>query len=111
MSIPIPISVRHRLAPVLVRHLALLQLAAGAAACGWFEVEEPAGGSDAAPAGAWRIQVAALAAGDQFGASVAASPDRIAVGAPGDDRQGSESGAVHFFSPAGGGGWSEEGVL
>jgi len=78
--------------------------------CSWFEVDED-DPIDAAPAGeSGRIDVPALAAGDEFGTAVAAAPDFLAVGAPGDDRQGSAAGAVHFFVPTAEG-WGEAGVL
>jgi hypothetical protein len=95
----------------LICSAALLLLAP--AACSWFEVDEDASGqrSDAAPpAATGRLAVPALGAGDEFGTAVAASPDLIAVGAPGDDREGSEAGAVHLFA-AGAGGFTEESVL
>lgn len=41
--------------------------------------------------------IAELAAGDTFGAAVAIHDDLIAVGAPGDDSQGTNSGAVYLF--------------
>ncbi len=88
-------------------------LCMAAAGCSWFEVDEDrdAERSDAAPpAASGRLAVPDLGAGDQFGTAVAASPDLIAVGAPGDDREGSEAGAVHVFVPAGAG-WDEQGVL
>jgi ketosteroid isomerase-like protein len=86
---------------------------AALAGCSWFEVDEDrdAERSDAAPpAASGRLEVPELRAGDQFGTAVAAGPDLIAVGAPGDDREGSEAGAVHLFAPAGSG-WSEQLVL
>ncbi len=86
---------------------------AAAAGCSWFEVDEDrdAEPSDAAPpAASGRLEVPDLGAGDQFGTAVAAAPDLIAVGAPGDDREGSEAGAVHLFGAAGAG-WTEQGVL
>jgi hypothetical protein len=88
-------------------------LCVAATGCSWFEVDEDrdAEPGDAAPPGqSGRLEVPDLGAGDQFGTAVAASPDLIAVGAPGDDREGSEAGAVHVFGPAGGG-WSEQDVL
>jgi FG-GAP repeat len=90
-----------------------IALASVLGACSWFEVDEDnqGGRTDAAPPGAvGRLEVPALAAGDQFGTAVAATADVIAVGAPGDDRESSEAGAVHTFAPSGGG-WSEVGVL
>lgn len=80
------------------------------AGCSWFEVDEPEE-SDAAPAASvGRLGVGDLGAGDAFGSAVAAAPDLLAVGAPGDDREGSEAGAVHLFR-ADGDGWSEDGFL
>ncbi|HKE17074.1 MAG TPA: FG-GAP repeat protein [Kofleriaceae bacterium] len=92
---------------------ALAALLCAPAACSWFEVAEDASGEpgDAAPpATVGRLAVPALGAGDQFGTAVAASPQLIAVGAPGDDREGSEAGAVHLFA-ADAGGFAEDGVL
>src|SRR6266545_1446213 len=90
---------------------ASLALLLGAPGCSWFEADERAGPSDAAPPEeSGRLAVSALAAGDELGTAVAATPDLIAVGAPGDDRLASESGAVHFFMP-GADGWNEAGVL
>jgi len=91
-------------------HVALACLACSG--CSWFEVDEedPRLSDAAPPAETGRLDVPALGAGDQFGTAVAAAPDLIAVGAPGDDREGSEAGAVHFFTPDGGG-WIEQGVL
>jgi len=84
-----------------------------AAGCSWFEVDEDrdAEPADAAPpAASGRLEVPDLGPGDEFGTAVAASPDLIAVGAPGDDREGSEAGAVRLFGQAGPG-WSEQSVL
>lgn len=96
----------------MLRHATVtLTLAQVALGCSWFEVDEKYERSDAAPpATVGRLEVPALAAGDQFGSAVAGGPDLIAVGAPGDDRQETEAGAVHFFSPSGES-WSEEAVL
>jgi hypothetical protein len=85
----------------------LCQLALG---CSWFEVEEEPRSDAAPPSVTGRLAVPALAAGDQFGAAVAAGPELIAVGAPGDDREGSEAGAVHVFA-SDATGWSEESIL
>jgi hypothetical protein len=88
-------------------------LCVAAAGCSWFEVDEDrdAEQSDAAPpAASGRLEVPDLGPGDRFGTAVAASPDLIAVGAPGDDRVGSQAGAVRVFVPAGDG-WSEQDVL
>jgi hypothetical protein len=93
----------NRLAPALGLTLVV-------AGCSWFEVDQEER-SDAAPAASTgRVAVPELGAGDAFGSAVAASPDLLVVGAPGDDREGSEAGAVHLFR-ADGGGWSEDGVL
>jgi hypothetical protein len=39
----------------------------------------------------------ALAAGDQFGWSLDLQPNRLLVGAPGDDTQGADSGTVYLY--------------
>lgn len=39
-----------------------------------------------------------LAAGDNFGTSIALDGDRMAIGAPGDDTNGTDRGAVHLFT-------------
>ncbi|WP_292955184.1 filamentous hemagglutinin N-terminal domain-containing protein [Nitrosomonas sp.] len=39
-----------------------------------------------------------LAAGDNFGTSIALDGDRMVIGAPGDDANGSDRGAVHLFT-------------
>ncbi|MFI4896808.1 MAG: hypothetical protein ACIARR_03175 [Phycisphaerales bacterium JB059] len=53
----------------------------------------------------WSVAHSLLApspgADDGFGMSVAISGERIAVGVPGDDRDGSNAGAVHLFVRAG----------
>lgn len=78
--------------------------------CSWFEADEGDARRDAAAGPGGRLEVPALAPGDQFGSAVAAWPDLLLIGAPGDDREGSEAGAVHVFTQAGSG-WSEAGVL
>jgi hypothetical protein len=96
---------------MLRRAIATVVLAQVALGCSWFEVDEKDERADAAPpATVGRLEVPALAAGDRFGSAVAGAPDLIAVGAPGDDRQGTAAGAVHLFSPSGES-WSEEAVL
>jgi len=90
---------------------ALALLATLVGGCRWFEVDEDGGPADAGPPGAsGRLVVPALGPGDEFGAAVAGSPDVLAIGAPGDDREGSQAGAVHIFRP-GDGAWSEESVV
>ena len=55
--------------------------------------------------GAWRcvtsLVVSAGAAYDRFGQSLAASSNRIAVGAWGDDQRGAEAGAAHVYETDG----------
>ncbi len=55
--------------------------------------------------GAWRcvtsLVVSAGAAYDRFGQSLAASSNRLAVGAWGDDQRGAEAGAAHVFETDG----------
>jgi hypothetical protein len=57
-----------------------------------------------------RLFDAALTAGDEYGAAVAASGDRIAVGAPRADLVGSQSGAARVYV-ASGTGWALESAV
>lgn len=89
----------------------LVVLLAPLAGCGWFEVDQDDRPADAGPAAAsGRLEVPALVPGDELGAAVAAGPGLLAIGAPGDDRQGSQAGAVHILVQAGGA-WSEQSVV
>ncbi len=58
-----------------------------------------------------RLRASDGAAADGFGASIALSGDRIAVGAVGRDDQGIESGAAYVFESDGAGGWVETAKL
>jgi hypothetical protein len=61
-------------------------------------------------AGGWtetKLVASDGASGDRFGFSVAVAGDRIAVGAHGDDDNGSDSGSAYVYEPDGAGGWTE----
>ena len=58
------------------------------------------------------VEVQTLVAGDgelddRFGRSLAVDGDRVLVGAPGDDDNGSQAGAIYVFERFGGGPWTE----
>ena len=65
--------------------------------------------------GTWTEQAQLLASdpstGDRFGNSVALAGDRIMVGAPGDDNQGSNAGAAYLFKKQSDGTWREQTLL
>ena len=65
--------------------------------------------------GTWAEQAQLVASdpsvGDQFGTSVALAGDRIMVGVPGDDNQGSNAGAAYLFKKQSDGTWREQTLL
>lgn len=56
------------------------------------------------PTGTWRVTQrlpsVGAASGDRFGSAVAVAGDRLLVGAPNDDTQAEDSGAVYVFKPS-----------